>query len=85
MDDDEAKKGPEPQIVVQASGDLVPFELLLTASSSDERRTISGTVEKDRSEQPRCRPSLNCAQASIARQRGFTLIEVLVALVVVAV
>ena len=45
MDDDEAKKGPEPQIVVQASGDLVPFELLLTSSSSDERRTINGTVE----------------------------------------
>jgi general secretion pathway protein G len=45
MDDDEANKGPEPQIVVQASGDLVPFELLLTSSSSDERRTINGTVE----------------------------------------
>jgi general secretion pathway protein H len=45
MTDDEENKGPEPQIVVQASGDLVPFELLLTSSSSDERRTISGTVE----------------------------------------
>jgi general secretion pathway protein H len=43
--DEDATKGPEPQIVVQASGDLVPFELLLTSSNSDERRNISGTVE----------------------------------------
>jgi general secretion pathway protein H len=43
--DDEAGKKPEPQIVVQASGDLVPFELLLTSSSSDERRTVSGAVD----------------------------------------
>ena len=44
-DTDEEDKGPQPQIVVQSSGDLVPFELLLTSSSSDERRMITGTVE----------------------------------------
>jgi general secretion pathway protein H len=43
--DDEENEAPEPQIVVQASGDLVPFQLLLTSSSSDERRMISGSVE----------------------------------------
>ena len=43
--DEEEDKGPQPQIVVQSSGDLVPFELLLTSSSSDERRMITGTVE----------------------------------------
>jgi general secretion pathway protein H len=42
---DDASKGPEPQIVVQASGDLVPFELMLTSSSSDERRTLKGSVD----------------------------------------
>ena len=44
-DEEEEDKGPQPQIVVQSSGDLVPFELLLTSSSSDERRLITGTVE----------------------------------------
>ena len=45
MPGEEEDKGPQPQIVVQSSGDLVPFELLLTSSSSDERRMITGTVE----------------------------------------
>jgi general secretion pathway protein H len=43
--EDPAKKTPAPQIVVQASGDLVPFELLLHSSSSNERRAIRGNVE----------------------------------------
>jgi general secretion pathway protein H len=45
MSNDDATKGPEPQIVVQASGDLVPFELMLTSSSSDERRLLKGSVD----------------------------------------
>jgi general secretion pathway protein H len=43
--DDEQRKAFAPQIVVQASGDLVPFELLLRSASSDETRAIRGTLE----------------------------------------
>ena len=43
--EDEAAKILAPQIVLQASGDLVPFELLLRSSSSDEIRAIRGTIE----------------------------------------
>lgn len=43
--DDDTNKGPEPQIVMQASGDLVPFDLTLTSSSSDERRTLKGSLD----------------------------------------
>jgi general secretion pathway protein H len=34
-----------PQVVVQASGDLVPFDVVLTREGTDEVRRISGTVE----------------------------------------
>jgi len=36
---------PAPQVVVQASGDLVPFELVLRRDGTLEERRISGTVE----------------------------------------
>lgn len=36
---------PSPQVVVQASGDLVPFELVLRRDGTDEERRIAGTVE----------------------------------------
>lgn len=36
---------PSPQVVVQASGDLVPFEVLLRRDGTDEERWISGTLE----------------------------------------
>jgi general secretion pathway protein H len=45
MPSDDASQAPEPQIVVQASGDLVPFELMLTSSSSDGRRLLKGSVD----------------------------------------
>ena len=34
-----------PQIVIQASGDLVPFEIALQRDGTDEERRIVGTVE----------------------------------------
>ena len=34
----------QPQVVVQASGDLVPFDVILTRDGTDETRRISGTV-----------------------------------------
>lgn len=34
-----------PQVVVQASGDLVPFEVLLRREGTDEERWILGTIE----------------------------------------
>jgi general secretion pathway protein H len=34
-----------PQVVVQASGDLVPFEILLQRDGTEERRRITGTLE----------------------------------------
>jgi general secretion pathway protein H len=34
----------QPQIVVQASGDLAPFEVFLTRDGTDEMRRIAGTV-----------------------------------------
>jgi hypothetical protein len=43
--EDESAKLLAPQIVLQAAGDLVPFELLLRSSSSDEIRAIRGTIE----------------------------------------
>ncbi len=36
---------PAPQVVVQASGDLVPFEIVLRRDGTLEERRISGTVE----------------------------------------
>ena len=35
----------QPQVVVLASGDVVPFELLLRREGSDEVRRIAGTLE----------------------------------------
>jgi general secretion pathway protein H len=35
----------KPQFVVQASGDLVPFELILTRDGTTESRRITGTVD----------------------------------------
>jgi general secretion pathway protein H len=37
----------QPQVVVQASGDLVPFDVILTRDGTDETRRISGTVTGD--------------------------------------
>jgi len=34
-----------PQVVVQASGDLVPFEVILTRDGTEESRHITGTVD----------------------------------------
>jgi general secretion pathway protein H len=45
LPDDDASKKPEPQIVIQASGDLVPFQLLLTSASSEEQRAVNGAVD----------------------------------------
>jgi general secretion pathway protein H len=39
------REPPLPQVVVQASGDLVPFELVLTREGSDELRRIVGGVD----------------------------------------
>ena len=36
---------PQPQVVVMASGDVIPFELLLRRDGSDEVRRIAGTVD----------------------------------------
>jgi len=35
----------KPQVVVQASGDLVPFEVTLTRDGTEESRRITGTVD----------------------------------------
>ena len=35
----------QPQILVMASGDVVPFDLLLGRDGSDEVRRISGTAD----------------------------------------
>jgi general secretion pathway protein H len=35
----------QPQVVVQASGDIAPFDLLLSRDGSDQVRRIAGTVE----------------------------------------
>jgi general secretion pathway protein H len=35
----------EPQVVLQASGDVVPFDLLFAREGTEEQRRISGTVE----------------------------------------
>jgi general secretion pathway protein H len=35
----------KPQVVVQASGDLVPFEVILTRDGTAESRRITGTVD----------------------------------------
>jgi len=35
----------QPQVVLQASGDLVPFDLVLARDGTDEQRRISGTLE----------------------------------------
>jgi general secretion pathway protein H len=34
-----------PQIVVQASGDLVPFEVILTRDGTEESRRITGSID----------------------------------------
>jgi hypothetical protein len=34
-----------PQIVLQAAGELVPFDLLLSRDGSDQKRRVSGTLE----------------------------------------
>jgi general secretion pathway protein H len=34
-----------PQVVVQASGDLVPFEILLQRDGTEERRRITGSLD----------------------------------------
>jgi hypothetical protein len=34
-----------PQIILQASGDLVPFDVIFTRDGTDEQRRVSGTVE----------------------------------------
>ncbi|HEX9772964.1 MAG TPA: type II secretion system minor pseudopilin GspH [Steroidobacteraceae bacterium] len=36
---------PLPQVIVQASGDLVPFELLLSRDGTEEIRRIAGTID----------------------------------------
>jgi hypothetical protein len=36
---------PAPQVVVMASGDLVPFEIRLERDGTDEGRTIAGHAE----------------------------------------
>ena len=36
---------PQPQVIVQASGDIAPFELLLSREGSDQVRRIAGTVD----------------------------------------
>jgi len=36
---------PQPQVVVMASGDVIPFELLLRRDGSEEVRRIAGTVD----------------------------------------
>ena len=41
----EAEPLVQPQIVVQASGDLVPFDIFLRRDGTTEERRISGTVE----------------------------------------
>jgi hypothetical protein len=48
-----------PQIVVQASGDLVPFEIVLGREGTEEQRRVTGTadgtiqVQKDDDERSR--------------------------------
>jgi len=42
------KEGEElvlPQVVVQASGDLVPFDIVLRRDGTTEERRVSGTIE----------------------------------------
>ncbi|MDH4105918.1 MAG: hypothetical protein OEV39_07390, partial [Gammaproteobacteria bacterium] len=34
-----------PQIVLQAAGEIVPFDLLLSRDGTDQRRRVSGTLE----------------------------------------
>ncbi|HET9695103.1 MAG TPA: type II secretion system minor pseudopilin GspH [Steroidobacteraceae bacterium] len=34
-----------PQIVLQASGEIVPFDVIFSRDGTDERRRVSGTVE----------------------------------------
>jgi general secretion pathway protein H len=34
-----------PQVVLQASGELTPFDVILARDGTDERRRVSGTVE----------------------------------------
>lgn len=36
---------PQPQVIVQASGDIAPFELLLSREGSEQVRRIAGTVD----------------------------------------
>ena len=36
---------PQPQVVVMASGDVIPFELLLRREGGDEVRRVAGTVD----------------------------------------
>ena len=42
---DDDKQPTPPQVVVQASGDLVPFEILLQRDGTEERRRVTGTLE----------------------------------------
>jgi general secretion pathway protein H len=35
----------QPQVVLQASGDLVPFDILLAREGTEEKRRVSGTLE----------------------------------------
>jgi general secretion pathway protein H len=35
----------QPQVILQASGDLVPFDLVLARDGTEEQRRISGTLE----------------------------------------
>jgi general secretion pathway protein H len=42
---DADKQPTPPQVVVQASGDLVPFEILLQRDGTEESRRVTGTLE----------------------------------------
>jgi len=69
-----------PQIVVMASGDLVPFEIVLRRDGTQEERRVAGTVEGA----IQVRDPMQVTVADCRRAAGFTLIEVLAALVIVA-
>ena len=35
----------QPQVILQASGDLVPFDIVFARDGTDELRRVSGTLE----------------------------------------
>ncbi len=74
-------------MILQASGELVPFDVVLARDGTDAKRRVSGTVEgkiEVHDDAQRATLTMRPSSAASPSQRGFTLIEVLAALVIVA-